>query len=117
MFAELEILSVCRDHLCRSNSYPLRPRRVTWTETKREGVKNEFSGAVKPSRLGLSYKANKCSDTATVNLGVLTTHETSPCLSLAMPAQPTPIECRLKLEVVPFVPECVCVRPCIIAYV
>ncbi len=24
--------------LCRSNSYPLRPRRVTWIQTKREGV-------------------------------------------------------------------------------
>ncbi len=32
--------------------------------------------------LGLSCKANKCSDAGTGDLGVLTTHETSPWLLL-----------------------------------
>ncbi len=49
-------------HLCRSNSYPLRSRHVTWIKTKRKGVK---SG---------------CRDAGTGDLGVLPTQETSPCL-------------------------------------
>ncbi len=69
-------------HLCRSNSYPLRPRRITWIKMKGGGGKSGFSGALKPDRLGLSCKANKCSDVGTGDLGVLTTHETSPWFSL-----------------------------------
>ncbi len=68
--------------LCRSNSYPLRPRRVTWIKTKREGVKSGCSGALKPDMLGLSCKANKCSDAGTGDLGALTTHVTSPWFTL-----------------------------------
>ncbi len=59
-------MAVYSTHLCRPNSYPLRPRRVTWINTKSEGVK--------------SCKANKCSDVRTGCLGVLTTHKTPPCL-------------------------------------
>ncbi len=46
------------------------------------------------SGFGLSCKANKCSDTGTGDLGVLTTHEASP---LVTPAQPAQGECRLKM--------------------
>ncbi len=42
-------------------------------------VKSGRSGAHKPDRLGLSCKVKKCSDAGTGNLGVLGTHETSPC--------------------------------------
>ncbi len=54
-------------HCCRSNSNPLRPRCVTWVQTKREGVhvKSGRSGALKPDRLGLSYEAPKYSDDGT----------------------------------------------------
>ncbi len=45
-------------------------------------MKGGRSGVLKPDRLGLSCKVNKCSDAGTGNLGVLTTHETSPCFSL-----------------------------------
>ncbi len=46
-------------------------------------MKSGCSGALKPDRLGLSCKANKCSDVGTGGLGVLpTSHETSPCFSL-----------------------------------
>ncbi len=45
-------------------------------------MKSECSGAPKPDRLGLSCKANKCSDARTGDLGVLTAHETSTCFSL-----------------------------------
>ncbi len=38
-------------------------------------VKSGRSGALKPGKLGLSYKANKCSDVETGDLGVLTTHQ------------------------------------------
>ncbi len=38
------------------------------------------SGALKPDKLGSSCKANKCSDAGTGDLGVLHSHETSPCL-------------------------------------
>ncbi len=48
----------------------------------REDVKSRCSGALKPDRLGLSYKANKCSDAGTGDLSVLPTHETSPWLAL-----------------------------------
>ncbi len=46
-------------------------------------MKSGCSGALKPDRLGLSCKANNCSDAWTGELGVLTTHETSPWLSRA----------------------------------
>ncbi len=42
--------------------------------------------AHKPGKLGLSSKANKCSDTGTGNLGALTTYEISPRLSLVVKA-------------------------------
>ncbi len=71
-------MAVLSPHLYRSNSYALRPRRVTWVKTKREGVKSGHSGAFKPDKLGLSCKANKCSDAGTGDLGVLLTHEISP---------------------------------------
>ncbi len=50
-------------HLCRSNSRPLRLRCVTWI--KMEGVKSGRSNAVKPGKLGFSYKACKCNDAGT----------------------------------------------------
>ncbi len=59
----------------------MRPRRVTWIKTKREGVKSGFSGALKPGRLGLGFKVNKCCDVWIWDLGVQTTHETSPRLN------------------------------------
>ncbi len=46
------------------------------------GVKSGYSGDLKPDRLGVSYKANKCSDAGTGDLSVLTTQETSPWFSL-----------------------------------
>ncbi len=46
------------------------------------GVESECSGCLKPGRLGLSCKANKCSDYGTGNLGVLNAHEKSPWFSL-----------------------------------
>ncbi len=75
---------------CRSNSYPLRPRRVTWINAKREGVKSKHFGAHKLYRLGLSCKANKCSDTGTGDLGVLTAHEISPYVSLGVAGSTVP---------------------------
>ncbi len=39
------------------NFYPLRPRRVTWIKTEREGVKSGRFGVHKPGKLGLSCKA------------------------------------------------------------
>ncbi len=60
------------------NKGALRPRRATCMKTKREGVTSRCSGALKPDRLGLSCKANICSDSGAGDLGVLTTHETSP---------------------------------------
>ncbi len=66
-------------HLSLSNFYPLRSRRVTWIKTTREGVKSGYSGDLKPDRLGLSCKTNKCSDAGTGDLGVLTTHGTLLC--------------------------------------
>ncbi len=49
---------------------------------------NGRSGALKPDRFGLSYKANKFSDPETGNLGVLTTHKHYLVSLLVMPAQP-----------------------------
>ncbi len=46
-------------------------------KTEREGVKSGRSDVYNLRNLGLSYKANKCSDTGTGDLGVLTTHEIS----------------------------------------
>ncbi len=43
-------------------------------KSKTRGVKSGRSSGLKPGRLGLSYKANKCSDTGTGDLGVLPTH-------------------------------------------
>ncbi len=63
-------MAVYSAHLCRSNAYPLRPRRVTWIKTKRKGVKNECSGTHKLGRLGLSCNSNKCSDAGTRDLGL-----------------------------------------------
>ncbi len=63
---------------CRSNSHHLHRRRVTWTQTKREGVKSGCSGALKTDKLGLSRKANKYSDGGTGDLDMLRTHETCP---------------------------------------
>ncbi len=57
---------------------PMRPLRVAWIKTKKEGVKSGCSGGYKPDKLGLSYKASKCSGIGTGDLGVLPTHETSP---------------------------------------
>ncbi len=45
-------------------------------------MKSGRSGALKPGRLGLSCKANKCSDAGTGDLGMLTTHETAPWFPL-----------------------------------
>ncbi len=45
-------------------------------------MKSECSGVLKPDRLGLSCKANKCSDARTGDLGIHATHETPPCFSL-----------------------------------
>ncbi len=56
------------------NCTPLRSkllsRRVTWIKTKREGVKSECSDALKPNKLGYSYKDSKCSGTGVCDLGV-----------------------------------------------
>ncbi len=64
-------------HLPRPISYPLLPRRVTWIKTKTEGVKNVYLEALRPGRLGLRCKANKCREAGTGDLGVLTSRETS----------------------------------------
>ncbi len=42
-------------------------------------VKSGRSDALKPDRLGLSYKANKCSDIGAGDLGVLPNPESSLC--------------------------------------
>ncbi len=44
-----------------------------------EGVESGRSGGHKPDKLGLSCKANKCSDVGAGDLGVLPTHDSSPC--------------------------------------
>ncbi len=64
-------------HLFRSNPYPLRLRRLTWTKIEREGVKSGRTDAHKPGKLGLSCIACKCGDAGTGDLGVLPTRETS----------------------------------------
>ncbi len=82
-------MAVLSAHLCRANSNPLRPRRrVTWIKTKMEGVESGHYNAHRPSKLGLSCKANKCSDAGTGDLGVLTANETSPCLGDAGSSRP-----------------------------
>ncbi len=60
----------------------MRPRRVTWIKTKREGVKNGCYGALKPDMLALSCKSDNYIDAGTRELGVRTTHEISPCSSV-----------------------------------
>ncbi len=39
-------------------------------------MKSGHSGTLKPGKLGLSCKNNKCGDAGAGDLGVLTTHET-----------------------------------------
>ncbi len=70
----IKLITLYSAYICRTNSYPLRPRRVTWIKTKREGVKNGRSSTDKPSKLGLRCKADKCRDAGTGDLGVLATH-------------------------------------------
>ncbi len=65
-----------------------------------EGVKSGCSNALKPGRLGLNCKANKCTDAGTGGLGVLNTHETSPCRD---DGSTRPGECRLKYKYVSLV--------------
>ncbi len=50
----------------------------TWIKTKSEGVKNWRPGSYNPDKLCLSCKVTKCNDVWTGDLGVLTTHGTSP---------------------------------------
>ncbi len=47
-------------HLCRSNPFPLCPRRVTWIQTEREGVyvKSGRSGALKPGKLSFELQSH-----------------------------------------------------------
>ncbi len=71
-------MAVKSAHLCKSNSYPLYSCRVTWIKTKRKGEKSGRSGALKPGKLGVSRRDNKCSDAGTGDLGVLPNHKTSP---------------------------------------
>ncbi len=52
-------------------------------------MKSGWSGALKPDRLGLSCKPNKCSETGTGDLGVLPTHETSSIQ--IVPVSPPPL--------------------------
>ncbi len=85
--------------MSRSNFYPLRPRRVAWIKTEREGVKSGRSGALKREKLGLACKANKCSDAGTGDFGVLPTQETL-SMNPVMPAQPAPGECRHMYELI-----------------
>ncbi len=75
-------MAMQEEHLCQSNSYPVRLRRVTWIKTNRGGVKSGYSSALKLDRFDLTCKANKCSDAGTRDLRVLITNETSPCFSL-----------------------------------
>ncbi len=55
----------------------MRPRRVTWIQTKREGVYKLRRSQTGHVQIGLSCKVSKCSDTGNGALGVLITHETS----------------------------------------
>ncbi len=50
-------------------------RYIPWIKTKREDVKIGRSGALKPEKLGLICKINKCSSTRTGDLGMLPNHE------------------------------------------
>ncbi len=64
-------MAVYSAHLCRSNVYPLRPRRATWIDTEREGMRSGRYCTLKPGKLDLSCKANKYSDVQTADYGVL----------------------------------------------
>ncbi len=75
-------MAVQSAHFYRPNSFPMRPRNVTWIEIKREGVKSGCSDALKPDRLVLSCKDNKCSNAETGDRGVLTSHEILPYISI-----------------------------------
>ncbi len=83
-------LAVWSAHLCGSNFYPLRPHLVTWIKTKREGMKSGCFGTLKPGRLGLSSKANKCSNAGTGDLGAQTSQETSTSSSLGFTGSTRP---------------------------
>ncbi len=48
---------------------------VPWIKTKRVGLKSGHPRALEPDRLGLSYKANKCSDAGNGGLSM----EHQPC--------------------------------------
>ncbi len=80
-----------------SNSFPLHLRRFTWVKTKKgRGVKSGRSGTLKLGKPDLRCKANKCSDAGTEETGVLTTHETSPCL----PAQPARVNAAASIRII-----------------
>ncbi len=61
-------------------------------------MKSVCSGALKPCRLGLSCKANECCDAAIGDLGVLTTHGTSPCFCIPDAGSARPGECLHKCK-------------------
>ncbi len=69
---------------------------VPWIKAQGEDVNSGRPGAHKPDKIGLSCKANKCSDAGTGDLGVLSIREISPWL--VMPAQPAPDECSHKCK-------------------
>ncbi len=52
----VQLIAVQPAHLCRSNSYPLRPHRVTWIKTNRIGVKSGRSSVTKPTSLAWAAK-------------------------------------------------------------
>ncbi len=63
-------------------------------------MKSGQTGAHKPDKLGLICEANKYSDAGAKDLGVLTTHETSPCLGDAGSTQPggMPLQVDVRLS-------------------
>ncbi len=73
-------------------------------------MKSGCCGALKPDRLGLICKDNKCSHVGTGDLGVLPAQEKLPMntitldakwsTELMMPVQPAPDECRHKYKYV-----------------
>ncbi len=48
-------------------------------------MKSGCAGDLRPGKLGLSYKANKCSDAGAGDHGELTTNETSSIVGLIRP--------------------------------
>ncbi len=65
-------------------------------------MKSKCYGALKPDRLGLSCKANNCSDAGTVDPGVPTTDGAAPWFPLVMPAQPARVNAVLSTSKVGF---------------